>query len=86
MAALEAFPDTQYIINQLVAEGDIVAVRVTRTGTHKAEYHGIPPTGKRIILVLAFFYRLSGGNIVEALPYSDLLVLYQQLGVIFPGQ
>ena len=84
MAAHVAFPDDNYTINDMVAEGDTVAVRITRTGTHKAEYHGIPPTGKKINFEVAFFYRLSGGKIVEALPYSDSLVLYQQLGVSPP--
>lgn len=86
IANLPIFPDIHYTIDDMVAEGDKVAVRYTMTATHQGEYMGITATGKRITLTQAFFYRLAGGKIVEALPYSDQLVLFQQLGVSPPGQ
>jgi steroid delta-isomerase-like uncharacterized protein len=82
--SLAGFPDGSYIIDDMVAEGDTVAVRYTRTGTHTGEYHGIPPTGKQISVPVALFYRLAGSKIIEALGYSDSLVLFQQLGVSPP--
>jgi len=42
-----AFPDFRREINDMVAEGDKVAVRMTYYGTHKGEYEGIPATGKK---------------------------------------
>jgi steroid delta-isomerase-like uncharacterized protein len=84
VASLAGLPDAHYAIDDMVAEGDKVSVRYTMTATHKGEYRGIPPTGKRITVTSAFFYRLAGGKIVEALPYSDSLTLYQQLGVTPP--
>jgi steroid delta-isomerase-like uncharacterized protein len=81
----KALPDIHYTINDMVAEGDKVAVRYTMTATHKGEFIGIPPTGKKLKLEQAFFYRFKNGKEVEALPYSDMLTFFQQLGVKPPG-
>lgn len=86
IAYLSIFPDIHFTIDDMVAEGDKVAVRITYTATQKGEYLGIAPTGKRITMTEAIFYRLAGGRIVEAFPYSDSLALFQQLGVSPPGQ
>jgi len=86
IAYLPIFPDVHFTIDDMVAEGDKVAVRITYTATHKGEYLGIAPTGKRITMTEAIFYRLAGGRIVEAFPYSDSLALFQQLGVSPPSQ
>jgi predicted ester cyclase len=68
----------------MVAEGDTVAVRYTMTATFKGELMGIPPTGKQIKIPGAFFYRFKGGKEVEALPFSDMLTFYRQLGIPIP--
>lgn len=82
---VSAFPDFNYTIDDMVAEGDKVAYRVTLKATHKGDFMGIPPTGKSITTTAAFFYRLTGGKIVEALQYTDSIAVYQQLGVSSPG-
>ena len=79
-----AFPDGRFTIDDMVAEEDKVAVRYTWTGTHKGEYRGIAPTGKQVTMTAAFFYKFENGKEVEALPFSDSLSLYQQLGVTPP--
>jgi len=86
IAAIAGFPDLHYQIDDMVAEGDKVAVRYTRTGTHKGDYRGIAPTGKWTKAIGALFYRLVDGKIVERLGYSDQLTLFQQMGVSPPGQ
>jgi steroid delta-isomerase-like uncharacterized protein len=83
--ALQAFPDIHYTIDDMVAEGDTLAVRYTMTGTFKGELAGIAPTGKRINMPQAFFYRFKDGKEVEALPFTDTLTMYQQMGVKPPG-
>ncbi len=83
--ARDAFPDIHFTIDDMVAEGDVVAVRYTYTGTHKGEYMGIAPTGKKINLTTAIFYRFVDGKEVEALSYGDTLALFQQLGVSPPA-
>jgi predicted ester cyclase len=80
------FPDGHYTIDDMVAEGDKVAVRYTMTGTFKGEYMGIAPTGKKANLTSAIFYRFKGGKEVEATSFSDSLIMYQQLGIPIPQQ
>ena len=80
----EAFPDGTFTIDDMVGEGDTVAVRYTMTGTHKGDYMGIPPTGKQINMTAAFFYKFENGKEVKALPFSDSLTMFQQLGISPP--
>jgi len=84
--ARKAFPDIHYTIDDMVAEGDKVAVRYTMTGTFKGKFGDIEPTGKQINMTSAYFYRFKGGKEVEALPFVDMLAFYQQSGVKPPAQ
>lgn len=85
MAARNAFPDLHYTIEDVVAEGDKLAVCYTWTGTHQGVFLGIPATGKQITMKEAIFYHFQDGKEVEALPYVDMLAIYRQLGVSPPG-
>ncbi len=78
---LTAFPDMQATIEEMVAEGDKVAIRANLQGTHKGELMGIPATGKRVTFVATMIDRLSGGQVVEHWEEIDMLGLMQQLGV-----
>jgi predicted ester cyclase len=77
----DAFPDTHYTIDDMVAEGDKVAARVTVTGTHKGEFMGIPPTNKKVKISLIFIDRFAGGKIVEDNGEYSALDLMRQLGL-----
>jgi steroid delta-isomerase-like uncharacterized protein len=79
-----AFPDGTFTIDDMVGEGDQVAVRYTLTGTLKGEYYGIPPTGKQVNITAGFFYKFENGKEVEALSFMDSLSFYQQLGIPIP--
>lgn len=46
--AREAFPDLSIAVEDVMVEGDRVAARVTMRGTHRGEFQGIEPTGKRV--------------------------------------
>jgi steroid delta-isomerase-like uncharacterized protein len=81
---LKIFPDIHYTIDDMVAEGDKIAIRYTMTGTFQGEFMGIPPTGKRIKMAQAFFYRFKNGKEIEALPFSDNLDMYRQMGIPIP--
>jgi steroid delta-isomerase-like uncharacterized protein len=76
------FPDAQCNIDEMVAEGDKVAVRWTFTGTHKGEFMGIPPTNKKITAWGIKIYRVVDGKFVESWERFDDLGLMQQLGVV----
>jgi len=77
-----AFPDIQWTIEDVVAEGDKVAIRWTLTGTHKGELLGIPPTGKHVTMSGISIYRIAEGKIAEEWAVSDVMGFMQQLGVI----
>ena len=81
---LAAFPDITAVIHHQVAEGDLVATYKTLYGTHKGEFRGIQPTGKKIALDLMDFFRLTDGKIVEHWAVIDFMNLMRQLGAVSP--
>jgi len=80
------FPDLHYTIDDMVAEGDWVAVRYTLTGTFTGELGGIAPTGKKLTRTEAIFHRFEGGKQIEMFGYLDRLTAYQQLGIPIPTE
>jgi len=84
---LIAFPDLHRAIEDMVAEGDKVVVRLTVTGTHKGDFQGIAPTGKQATVTVIAILRIVGGKIVETWELIDMLGVMQQIGAIpTPGQ
>ena len=82
-----AFPDFHFTIDDMVVEGDKVAVRLTATGTHKGEFRGIPPTNKKVTMWEIQIDRVAGGKFVEGWSRYDTLGLMRQLGLIpTPGK
>jgi len=82
-----AFPDLHFTIDDMVAEGDKVAVRLTATGTNKGVFKGIPPTNKKVTVSMIQIDRVAGGKFVEGWSRYDTLGLMQQLGLIpTPGK
>ena len=79
-----AFPDWHSTVEEMVAEGDRVVERWTGRGTHRGEFQGIPPTGKRVAVPGTVYYRIVDGKIVEFRGQFDRMSLMQQLGVV-PG-
>ena len=45
---MQAFPDLDFSIDNQIAEGDTVAAVGTMTGTHQAEFLGVPATGRKV--------------------------------------
>jgi steroid delta-isomerase-like uncharacterized protein len=76
-----AFPDLHVAVESLIAEGDEVVARNTVTGTHRGEYLGMPPTGRRITYDEVFIVRFANGRIVESWGIVDVLAQMRQLGV-----
>lgn len=82
-----AFGDFQVKVEDMIAEGDKVAVRAVMQGTHKGEFAGIPATGKRFSVGLIDIVRFSGGYAVERWGQYDQVGMMQQLGVLpSPGK
>jgi len=78
------FPDIQWSLDDVVAEGDKVAARFTMRGTHKGTFFGVPATGKQIVGRSTSFYRLADGMIVDDQGLPDVLGILRQIGAV-PG-
>jgi len=78
----EGFPDIQWTLEEMIAEGDKVAARFTMRGTHLGTFFGTPSTGKKIAVQALNIYRLSHGQIIEETGQPDLLGLLQQIGAV----
>lgn len=77
-----AFPDVKFTIDEMVAEGDIVATRVHGEGTQNGPFMGVPPSGKHAVWRSVGFFRVKDGKIVEHWGIPDLFGLMIQLGII----
>lgn len=82
-----AFPDWREEIVELVAEGNTVAGRFKCSGTHRGEFQGEPPTGKRQEVDEVYFLRVEDGKFVDLWGLEDNLNRMRQLGIVpSPGQ
>ena len=79
-----AFPDEASEIEDVVAEGDKVAIRTTSTGTQKGQSGNIAPTGKRVTNAQFKIFHLKDGKIKEVWSLMDRLSYFQQLGALPP--
>jgi predicted ester cyclase len=84
---LTAFPDLHFTVEDIIAEGDQVVVRLTARGTQQGAFMDIPPTGKQATVTAIDINRIVGGKSVEHWLEMDTLGLLQQLGVLpAPGR
>jgi predicted ester cyclase len=81
---LRAFPDLHIETEDVITEGDKAVYRNTVTGTHRGEYLGIAPTGRRISYAEIFIVRVADGRIVETWGVVDVAAQLRQLGVLPP--
>lgn len=77
-----AFPDMQVTVGEMLAEGDMVAYRLTVTGTHNGDFMGIPATGKRVTFTETHVDQIANGKIVRHDGDWDSMGLMEQLGVM----
>jgi steroid delta-isomerase-like uncharacterized protein len=77
-----AFPDLHLTRVDALAEGDKVADHWVATGTHRAEWMGIPATGKEVVISGIDIFRIEHGKIVELRQIADLLSALRELGIV----
>jgi predicted ester cyclase len=77
-----AFPDVDWHIDDLIAEGDKVVARTTMRGTHTGDFFGIPPTGRQVEMTGVHVMRIADGRIIEHWGSNDDLGLMRQLGLV----
>ena len=80
LALYTAFPDIQVTIQEIICEGDFVAVRAQFTGTHEGTFLQLPPTHRRVTFDGHDIHRLRGGLIYESWHVEDWLTVFGQLG------
>jgi steroid delta-isomerase-like uncharacterized protein len=83
-ALRRGFPDMAEEVELIIGEGDWVAGRFRLTGTHRGEFYGIAPTGRRVDIQGLDLMRIDDGKIVEWVYHEDTLGLFRQLGVAPP--
>jgi steroid delta-isomerase-like uncharacterized protein len=81
-ALRSAFPDMKVTIDYVIEQGDKVVARWTSTMTHRGEFLGIAPTGKKATITGTTTQRISGGKIVEGWDNWDQLGLLVQIGAV----
>ena len=82
---MQASLSGQFTIEDLIAEGDQVAVRLTLRGTHTSDLvtvMHIPATGKQVTESIIAVIRFASGKAVEAWNQADTLGFLQQLSLI----
>jgi steroid delta-isomerase-like uncharacterized protein len=79
-ATLSAFTDIKCTAEDMVAEGDKVAVRWNWSGKHTGDYMGMPPTGKQAAMMGISIIRIAGGKIVDEWDEQDNMGFMMQLG------
>lgn len=79
-ALQSAFPDMTSAEEDLIVEGNKVVMRRILQGTHKGEFMGVAPTGRKVSLAGVWISHLSGGQIKEQWVCFDALGLLQQIG------
>jgi ketosteroid isomerase-like protein len=77
-----AFPRYELFADELIAEGDKVAVRARFRGTHQGDLMGLAATGKTVALPFVIIYQIAAGKIAGFHLSLDQLELMKQLGVM----
>ena len=74
-----SFPDWTEEVEDIVAESDRVVTRFRSSGTHRGEFQGIAPTGRRVTISEVAVYRVVNGQIAEQWGFPDVAGLLRQL-------
>jgi steroid delta-isomerase-like uncharacterized protein len=75
-----AFPDISDMVQEQIAEGDVVVTRVECIGTQLGPFRGLPPSGKKATFTAVGIDRFRGEKVVERSAHFDIADLMRQLG------
>lgn len=73
------FPDLEFRIVDLVADGDLVATRCRLTGSNQGPWRGREPSGRTVDMGVMMFFRFDETGLVEAWELDDVAALEEQL-------
>ena len=77
-----SFPDLKHTVDEVIADGDNVAVRWTVRGTHRGEFQGIAATGNSITLSGITVHHVADLRLRETWLVYDNMELLQQIGAV----
>ena len=77
-----AFPDIEVVVEDQIAEGDMVATRCTVRGKHEGDNLGFAATQSPVEFTGVTITRIKDGKISEAWNNFDFMKMYRQLGAI----
>jgi len=78
----KTFPDFHWSLEDIIAEGDKVAYRLTMQGTDTGGFMGMPPTGKKVSIAGVSILRFANCKAVEHWYIGDNMTLFHQLGLV----
>lgn len=78
--------DTRMEVEDLVAEGDRVVVRLTSSATQSGLFMGLPPSGRRYEIGEIHWFRISDGQVAEHWHQADFMGMLRQLGATPGGE
>lgn len=81
---LSAFPDQQVRLDNMIAEGDFVAIRAAYLGTQSGPMGNLPATGRSVDGPFIAFFRIDSGKIAELWVEWDNVAMLTQLGLSPP--
>jgi steroid delta-isomerase-like uncharacterized protein len=81
----KALADPEFVIEDTIAEGDRVVVRVTSSATQVGEFMGMPASGKRYSIGEIHIFRVRDGQLVEHWDQLDAMGMMKQLGARATG-
>jgi predicted ester cyclase len=76
-----SFPDYTHDIEEMIAEGDRVAVKVVLRGTQLGDYSRVPPTGRQVSYAGTYMVTVIDGVLTEVWSLDDEINLLSQLGM-----
>jgi len=75
-----AFPDIKDMVQEQIAEGDVVVTRVTCEGTQSGPFRGLPPSGRPAVFTAVGIDRFRGEKVIERSAHFDIVDVMRQLG------
>jgi steroid delta-isomerase-like uncharacterized protein len=77
-------PDLHFEVDDTITEKDKLVVYWTITGTHRGEFLGVPPTGRKVSFSGITINQIRNGKIIESTVIWDGLGLLEQFGIELP--
>jgi len=81
---VNGFPDLEFTVNDIIVEGNKLAVAWTMAGTHRGEFYGVPPTNRKMSAEGITIHLIEKGKILESYSSWDTWGLMRQIGAANP--